>query len=59
MKILIIDIKNNKTERLIVKTVLNRAGYFRVVFNNDSTRDYDFHKYDYFVNHGKRVLNHA
>ena len=51
MKILIVDIKNNKTERFDVKDVLNRAGYFRVVFKNNSTKDYDFHNYDYFVNH--------
>lgn len=51
MKILIVDIKNNKRKRFDVKDVMNRAGYFRVIFKNNSTKDYDFHKYDYFVNH--------
>lgn len=52
MKVLIMNIKENKTKRLQnVKTVMNRGYHFTVVFNDGTEIDYNFHEYDYFINH--------
>ena len=51
MKILIVDLKKNKTKRLYVKTVMNRGSYFTIIYDNGETENYDFKTHDYFINH--------
>lgn len=51
MKILIINLKENKTKRITAKTVMNRGFYFTVVYEDGKKEDYNFKSYDYFINH--------
>jgi hypothetical protein len=51
MKILIINLKENITKRVQVKTVMNRGLYFTVVYEDGKKEDYNFKSYDYFINH--------
>jgi hypothetical protein len=51
MKVLIINLKENITKRVQVKTVMNRGLYFTVIFENGRKQDYSFRQYDYFINH--------
>lgn len=51
MKIIIVNLKENKTKRLSAKTVMNRGLYFTVVYEDGKTENYDFKTHDYFINH--------
>lgn len=52
MKILIVNVKENKTKRFTnVKTVMNRGLHFTVIFEDGNEADYSFKTYDYFINH--------
>lgn len=52
MNIIVVDVKENKTKSIRVKTVKNRGFEFVVVFNDGKSERYSFKDYDFFIQKG-------
>lgn len=52
MNIIIVNVKENKTESMRVKTVKDRGFEFVVVFNDGTSKRYSFKDYDFFIQTG-------
>ena len=52
MNIIIVNVKENRTKSMKVKTVKNRGFEFVVVFNDGTSKRYSFKDYDFFIQRG-------
>ena len=57
MNIIIVNVKENKTKSMRVKTVKNRGFEFVVVFNDGTSKRYSFKDYDFFIQRGWEYEN--